>query len=70
MTDAVDHPAHYNALQVECIDVVQHFDFCTGNAIKYLWSAGLKPGADRIEDLRKAAWYVQRAIAMAEKENA
>lgn len=71
VTDAVDHPAHYNAIAgVECIDVVQHFDFCTGNAIKYLWRAGLKPGADRIEDLRKAAWYVQRAIVMAEQETA
>lgn len=71
VTDVVDHPAHYNAIAgVECIDVVQHFDFCTGNAIKYLWRAGLKPGADRIEDLRKAAWYVQRAIAKAEQENA
>ncbi len=68
VSDAVEHPAHYNALPVECIDVVEHFDFCTGNAIKYLWRAGLKPGTDAVTDLRKAAWYVQRAIARAESE--
>ena len=35
-------------------------NFCVGNAVKYLWRAGLK--GDGIEDLRKAAWYVQREI--------
>jgi hypothetical protein len=43
---------------VECIDVVEHLPFNLGNAIKYLWRAGSKGPAD--EDLRKAAWYVER----------
>jgi hypothetical protein len=30
--------------------------FDLGNAFKYLWRAGLKPGTDRLEDLRKARW--------------
>jgi hypothetical protein len=36
-------------------------NFCRGNAIKYIWRAGLK--GDAIEDLRKARWYLDREIA-------
>ena len=62
MSDSVDHPKHYNEHPsgVECIDVVEHFPFNVGNAIKYLWRAGLK--GDLVEDLRKAALYVEREI--------
>lgn len=62
--DAVNHPRHYtqHPSGVECIEVVEHFGFNVGNAVKYLWRAGLKEGADPLEDLRKAAWYVQREI--------
>lgn len=62
MSDAVDHPSHYNALPVECIDVVEHMNFCLGNAIKYIWRAGLKPGADKTTDLEKARWYINREL--------
>lgn len=34
--------------------------FNIGNAIKYLWRADLK--GNTLEDLEKAAWYVQREI--------
>lgn len=59
----IDHPAHYNAhpAGIECIDVVEHLNFNVGNAIKYLWRAGHKTD-DPTDDLRKAAWYVQREI--------
>lgn len=62
MTDPVDHPKHYNANPsgVECITVVEHMGFNTGNAMKYLWRADEKGNA--LEDLKKAAWYVQREI--------
>jgi hypothetical protein len=40
--------------------------FCVGNAVKYLWRADHK-GND-IEDLRKAAWYINREIERREKE--
>lgn len=61
--NAVDHPAHYNAhpAGIECIDVVEHFGFNVGNAIKYLWREGLKGAA--LEDLKKAEWYIAREIA-------
>jgi hypothetical protein len=36
--------------------------FNLGNATKYLWRAGLKPGVSDIEDLQKAIWYIEREI--------
>ena len=41
--------------------VTEHMNFCVGNAIKYLWRAGLK--GEQVEDLRKARWYIDREIA-------
>ena len=63
MTEKVNHPAHYNAHPsgIECIDVVEWFSFNLGNAVKYLWRAGLKSD-DAITDLKKAKWYVAREI--------
>lgn len=65
--DPVNHPEHYtrHPSGVECITVVEHLSFNVGNAIKYLWRAGEK--GDRMEDLRKAEWYVRREIARLEK---
>lgn len=42
MSDIIDHPPHYEACRVsiEPIDVCEAYDFCTGNAIKYLCRAG------------------------------
>jgi hypothetical protein len=59
----VNHPKHYNAHPsgVECITVVEHMGFNLGNAIKYIWRADEKGAA--MEDLHKAAWYVNREIA-------
>ena len=64
MTDAVNHPEHYNSHPsgVECITVTEHMNFNLGNAIKYIWRAGLK-SEDPITDLEKAVWYAQREIA-------
>jgi hypothetical protein len=60
--DPVAHPRHYTSHPsgVECIQITEHMGFCLGNAIKYIWRADLKN--DDIEDLKKAAWYVQREI--------
>lgn len=68
--DSVNHPAHYtqHPSGVECIQITQYYDFCVGNAIKYLWRAGLKreQGMDdrqkQIEDLKKAVWYINKEI--------
>jgi len=45
---------------IECIQITEHMDFLTGNAIKYLWRAAMK--GDKINDLEKAKWYIQRII--------
>jgi hypothetical protein len=59
--ETVNHPKHYTSHPsgVECITVVEHMTFNVGNAMKYLWRADHKNG---VEDLKKAAWYVQREI--------
>jgi hypothetical protein len=64
MSDNVN-PDHYrqHPSGVEAIVITEHFSFCLGNAIKYIWRAGLKKESSRIEDLRKAAWYIDREIA-------
>lgn len=64
--DQVNHPKHYTSdpSGIECIDVTRHRNFNIGNAIKYLWRAGLKEDKDRkiidkqVEDLNKAVWYL------------
>jgi hypothetical protein len=60
--DAVNHPKHYtqHPSGIECIQITEHMTFCLGNALKYVWRAGLK--GDEIEDLRKAVWYIEREI--------
>jgi hypothetical protein len=63
----VDHPVHYNAGNIECIDAIEEAvkgldgkeAFATGNAIKYLWRWKRKGGK---EDLKKAVWYINRLI--------
>ncbi len=66
MTDPVEHPKHYasHPSGIECIQVVAHLPFLRGNAMKYLWRAGLKgeTAEATIQDLRKAAWYINREI--------
>lgn len=61
--DPVYHPTHYKSHPsgVECIDIAEHFNFCLGNAMKYIWRAGLKQ--DALEDLKKARWYLDREIS-------
>jgi hypothetical protein len=67
MNDPVNFPSHYIAGAVECIDAIeaamtpmQFISYCRGQAIKYVWRSPLK--GSEIEDLRKAHWYLQRAI--------
>ncbi len=68
--DPVNHPRHYNAHPsgVECIAITEHYNFNLGNAIKYIWRAGLKGGL--IEDLKKARWYLDREIGRLEAATA
>ena len=63
MVDNPINPAHYKTHPsgIEAIVVCEHMSFCVGNAMKYMWRAGLKT-ADPIEDLKKARWYLEREI--------
>lgn len=63
-SDAVNHPSHYTHGKYEPIDIIEDWrlGFCLGNAVKYIARAGHKDAAKTIEDLRKAAWYLNREI--------
>ena len=64
--DPVNHPSHYGGKEnpYEAIKVIRAWDlgFSLGNALKYISRAGKKDPAKRIEDLRKALWYIQEEI--------
>lgn len=64
MNDPVNNPTHYTSdpSGVECIEITRHRNFNVGNAIKYLWRAGLKDEAAHVQDLKKAVWYIQDEI--------
>ena len=73
--EQVSHPSHYAWLNdlcgVEPLDICRHLDFNTGNAIKYLLRKDKVDGnktktEKRIEDLRKAVFYIQDEIKLLE----
>lgn len=62
--DAVNHPSHYNTGKIEVIDFIedQGLGFNLGNVVKYTARAGKKDPTKTLEDLRKAAFYLDREI--------
>lgn len=70
MTNNINRPKHYTSHPsgIECIDIAQHHDFLIGNAIKYLWRAGIKSTDTEVEDLKKAIWYIERKIKILENK--
>lgn len=62
VSNAVDHPSHYNKGKIEVIDFIedQQLPFHLGNVVKYIARAGSK--GDKLEDLKKARWYLDRYI--------
>jgi hypothetical protein len=69
--DKINHPQHYTAGKVECIEAIESATaglsgieaVCVANVIKYVWRFKLKNGT---EDLMKAKWYLERLIARSE----
>lgn len=62
--DIVNHPKHYEACGrdgYQPIDLIEHYPFALGSAMKYLFRAGKKEGNSTELDLRKARWYLRRA---------
>ncbi len=62
--DPVNHPSHYTDGKIEVIDFIEDkkLGFHLGNSIKYIARAGKKDGTKIIQDLQKAAWYLNRHI--------
>lgn len=63
-SDPVNHPSHYTDGKIEVIDYIEDkgFGYNLGNAVKYISRAGKKNPDKTIEDLEKAAWYLNREI--------
>lgn len=60
--DIINHPDHYNHLQIEVIDIIkasltddEYRGYLLGNIIKYRMRAGWK--GDRDTDYKKSSWY-------------
>jgi hypothetical protein len=68
MSDAIDHPAHYNAGKIEVIDAIEEWQlgFHLGNVVKYV--ARSKHKGDTLGDLKKAQWYLDRYIRKVQDE--
>lgn len=60
--DPVNHPPHYKTGGIETIDFIEAKDlgYHLGNVIKYVTRA--KHKGNELEDLKKAQWYLERAI--------
>tara|TARA_R100000773_G_C4155125_1_gene75413 strand:- start:209 stop:508 length:300 start_codon:yes stop_codon:yes gene_type:complete len=70
--DMINDPPHYNSGHIECIDAIQAAltttefrGYCKGNNLKYIWREHFK-GED--EDLKKAAWYLERLLESIEND--
>lgn len=63
--DLINHPPHYTTGGVETIDFIEakKLNYNLGNVVKYITRADHK--GNRIEDLRKAKWYLEREILSA-----
>lgn len=67
--ETIDHPAHYGGADnpYEAIKVIEAWGlgFCLGNAVKYICRADHK--GHRVDDLKKARWYLDREIQRCEQ---
>lgn len=64
--DMVNHPPHYTAGGIECIDAIraaltteEFRGHCKANAMKYIWRERNKGGD---ESIRKAIWYLTEML--------
>ena len=68
-SDAVNHPAHYTFGSIEVADALEDWqmNLWRGTVVKYVVRAGRKRKETEIEDLQKAAWYLNREIERMQK---
>jgi len=64
--EAIDHPRHYNTGSIEVMDAIESWNlsFAAGNVIKYV--ARHQHKGQPLEDLKKAQWYLNRLVSLAE----
>lgn len=64
--DFINQPPHYTSHPsgVECIEIVEHFPYNIGAAMKYLWRSAMK---GQTEDLQKARWHINRELERMKK---
>lgn len=71
-TEQVNHPQHYGGAEnpYEAIKVINAWElnFELGNTVKYISRAGKKDPNKKIEDLKKALWYLNYEINKLEKK--
>ena len=70
--DVVNHPSHYTSGKIEVISImedqltdVEYLGYIKGQVIKYVTRERHKNG---LEDLKKAAWYLNRLIKRLERQ--
>ena len=70
--DVVNHPSHYTSAKIEVIEIMEdqmtdeeYRGYVKGQVIKYITRERHKNG---LEDLKKAAWYLNRLIKRLEKQ--
>ena len=64
MSDIINSPSHYTDGGIETIDFIEAkgLNYHLGNVVKYVSRAGKKDPAKKLEDLKKARWYLEREI--------
>lgn len=67
----VDHPKHYNQGGIELVNIVDSYQlgFYEGNIVKYMIRSGKKPGNSKLQDLKKAQWYLNYLIKLLDKNS-
>ena len=67
----VNHPKHYNQGGIELVKIVDAYQlgFYEGNIVKYIIRSGKKPGNNKLQDLKKAQWYLNYLIGLLEKDS-
>lgn len=72
MSDNVNHPSHYTRGKIECLNAIEEalgtdgfISYLQGNILKYVWRFKHKNG---LEDLKKAAFYLNRMISTIEAD--
>ncbi len=67
-TDTIERPPHYTFSSIEPIAAIEAWQlgFHLGCVVKYVCRAGRK--GNKVEDLKKARWYLDREIARLEQE--